>query len=135
MLDIILNSKLNEADSHDISVEIIRAKAPEALPLSGAELCSLIMNLMDNAIEAASALGKERRYIKLDMHIKNNFFVFICENAAAPEWVKREKAPGKGLGLSIIRRITERYGNLMSTEYGQDYYRVNVLLPVHPPLR
>lgn len=95
-------SKLNEAASHDIPVEIIRAKAPGALALSGAEFCSLIMNLMDNA-EDASAPGIERRYIKLDMHINNNFFVFICENVTAVKMSprrsgKKRESPGKGPG-------------------------------------
>lgn len=135
MLDIILNSKLDEASGHDISVEIVRARAPESLALSDAELCSLIMNIMDNAIEAASAPGVERRYIKLDLHVKNSFFVFTCENAATPEWVKKESASGRGLGLRIIRRVTKRYGDLMNTEYVHGCYRVNLLLPIHPPQR
>lgn len=93
------------------------------------------MNIMDNAIEAASAPGVERRYIKLDLHVENNFFVFACENSSTLEWTQKESAPGRGLGRSVIRRITERYGNLLNTEYGDGYYKVSVLLPLHRPLK
>lgn len=134
-LDIILNSKLGEAAGHGIVVETIRARAPESLPLSDAELCSLVMNIMDNAIEAASAPGVERRYIKLDLHVENSFFVFTCENSSTLEWAQKESAPGHGLGRSVIRRIAERYGNLLNTEYGDGYYKVSVLLPLHRPLK
>lgn len=57
MLDIILNGKLSAAADAGIAVEIVRMKAPAALPLSDAELCSLVMNLLDNAVEAAAAPG------------------------------------------------------------------------------
>ena len=57
MLDIILNGKLTAAADAGIKVEIVRMQAPEKLPLSDAELCSLLVNLMDNAVAAASAPG------------------------------------------------------------------------------
>lgn len=66
MLDIILNSKLSEAADREIAVELVRIQAPERLSLSDTEFCSLVMNLMDKAIEAASAPGVEQSYIKLD---------------------------------------------------------------------
>lgn len=135
MLDVILNGKLSAAADAGIKVELARTQAPDKLPLSDAELCSLMMNLLDNAIEAASAAGVERRYIKLDMHIRNSFFVFTCENGATLEWVNKETAPGRGLGLKVIWQIIERYGNLSNTEYGDDYYRVKVLLPLRQPLK
>ncbi len=70
MLDVILNAKLSAAADAGIAVEIARMKAPDKLPLSDAELCSLVMNLLDNAIEGAVALGVERPYIKLDFCVK-----------------------------------------------------------------
>lgn len=39
-----------------------------------------------------------------------------------------QTAPERGLGLKIIRQIVERYGNLLDTEHGDDYYRVTVPL-------
>ncbi len=135
MLNIILNGKLGQAADAGISVEIARMDAPEKLPLSDAELCSLMMNLLDNALEAASADGVKRRYIKLDMHIRNRYFVFICENGATLGWINKETAPGRGLGLKAVQRIVERYGNLSDTEYGDDYYKMTVLLALGQPLK
>jgi hypothetical protein len=133
MLNVILNGKLSAAADAGIAVEVARTQAPDKLPLTDAELCSLMMNLLDNAIEAASAAGVKRRYIKLDMHVQNNYFVFTCENGATPDWVKKETAPGRGLGIKIIKQIAARYGNLFDTEYGDDYYRVTVPLSLRQP--
>ncbi|MDE7218698.1 MAG: GHKL domain-containing protein [Oscillospiraceae bacterium] len=135
MLDVILNGKLSAAADAGIAVELVRTKAPDKLPLTDAELCSLMMNLLDNAVEAAAVPGVKRRYIKLDMHIRNSFFVFACENGATLEWINKETAPERGLGLRVMRQIVERYGNLCKTEYGDDYYKVTVLIPLHQPLK
>ena len=54
-------------------------------------MCSLMLNLLDNALEAASAAGVKRRYIKLDKHIQNNYFMFTCENG--PHWTGSIKKP------------------------------------------
>ena len=133
MLDVILNGKLSAAADAGIAVELARTQAPAALPLTDTELCSLMMNLLDNALEAASAPGVKRRYIKLDMHIQNNYFVFTCENGATLDWINKGTAPERGLGLKVVRQIVERYGNLFDTEYGDGYYRVTVPLSLRQP--
>ena len=133
MLDVILNGKLNAAADAGIEVELARTKAPDKLPLTDSELCSLVMNLLDNALEATAAPGVKRRYIKLDMNVRRDYFVFTCENGATLEWINKKTAPERGLGVKVIRQIVERYGNLSDTEYGDDYYRVTVLLPLCQP--
>lgn len=133
MLDVILNGKLSTAADAGIAVELVRTQAPNKLPLTDAELCSLTLNLLDNALEAASAPGVKRRYIKLDMHTQNNYFVFTCENGATLNWINKETAPEHGLGLKVVRQIVERYGNLFNTEYGDGYYRVTVPLSLRQP--
>lgn len=137
MLDIILNGKLSAAADAGINVEIVRMQAPEKLPLSDAELCSLLVNIMDNAVAAASAAGVEQPYIRLDAHLKSGFFVFSCKNSAAREWMQgkkeQETGPTHGLGLKIIRQISERYGDLMETERGTDDYKVMLAIPLDQP--
>ena len=137
MLDIILNGKLSAAADAGISIELARVEAPVALPLSSMELCSLFMNVMDNAVAAAQASGAEPPYILLDLHVKGDFFVFSCKNSAA--WdrplrtEKHDPVRKHGLGLKIIRSISQRYGDLMETERGDDYYKVILAIPLTAP--
>lgn len=130
MLDVILNSKLSAAADAGIAVEIARMKAPDKLPLTDAELCSLVMNLLDNAVEGASAPGVERPYINLDFSVKEHFFAISCKNSTTMEHIQKETAPGRGLGLKIIRQIVARYDDLLETEYGADYYCVKMAIPL-----
>lgn len=136
-MDIILNAKLNEAAEKKIAVEIIRSDVPKSLPLSDTELCSLLMNLLDNSISAASAADKP--YIRLDMHQKDGFFVFMCENSALPEQpkqtIKKETMQKHGFGRKIIRRIISHHGNLIKEERLPDSYRVIIALPLDHPCR
>lgn len=130
ILDVILNGKLSAATDAGIAVEIVRMQAPDKLPLSDAELCSLMMNLLDNAVEAAAAPGVKLPYIKLDLCVKEHFFVLFCENSTTLKHIQKETAPGHGLGLKIIKEIAARYDNLLETEYGVDYYSVKLAIPL-----
>lgn len=131
-LDIILSAKLGEAAGKGIAVEVVQADAPKSLQLSDAELCALMMNLLDNAIHAA---GKtENPFLRLDMHQKDGFFVFICENSAMPEpaekSAEKKAASQHGLGMKIMEQIITRHGNLMEVERLSGSYRVTVALPL-----
>ena len=134
-LDIILSAKLGEAAAKGVTVEVVQSDAPKSLPLSDTELCALMMNLLDNAIHAA---GKtEKPFLRLDMHQKDGFFVFVCENAAVSE--PPEKSAEKkdvmqhGLGMKIMEQIMKRHGNLMEVERLSGSCRVTVALPLVTP--
>ena len=134
MMDIILNSKLSAAVDAGILTEIVMAEAPAALPLSDADLCSVMMNIMDNALARAAASGISEPLLRLDFHVHGNFFVFVCENSAhiqqTDQAIKKETVPKHGLGLKIIRSIADKYEGLVDTEQSEDLYRIRVALPL-----
>lgn len=137
MLDIILNGKLSAAADAGVKIEIVRMQAPEKLPLSDTELCSLLVNIMDNAVVAASNPNLKQPYIRLDAHTKNGFFVFSCINSAVPECnpgiQNTQTVSEHGLGMKIIRQIAQRHGDLLETEHGVDYYKISLALPLDQP--
>lgn len=143
MLDIIINSKLNIAAEKDISVEIVRSQAPEKLPLTHTQVCSLFTNILDNAIAAASLSNAEKPYIKLDFHCKNNNFVFLCENSmdqrkcnfdSQPDNSKaqQQKIPMKnhGYGLKIIRRIMKNFDDMIDIETDKNVFKLSIIIPL-----
>lgn len=134
ILTIILNGKLSAAEDAGIHVKISRSIAPEKLPITDADFCSLIINMMNNAIRAASNSGAAEPFIHLDFHVKDSWFNIICENSADIKQIKtnikKETVPKHGLGIKIMKDITNRYEGLFDTEYGNDYYKVNIILPL-----
>lgn len=132
-LNILLNGKLHAIAEKNISIEIVRAEAPANLPLSDPELCCLVANILDNAINAASAPGISKPIIRLDLHCKDRFFVFSCENSRAASDNKTEKIPTQthGYGIKIIRQIMSRFGeHTLSIEETETTYQVTVILPL-----
>ena len=134
ILDIILNSKLGTATDKGIRIEIVNVSAPKKLPLSDADLCSLVMNIVDNAIDAAMASKSEAPFVQLDIHVKNDYFTFTCKNSAqmtlTSKKAKKETVPKHGFGLKIIHNITERYHGLISAGYNKNCYEVKVVIPL-----
>ncbi|MDD6488256.1 MAG: ATP-binding protein [Clostridia bacterium] len=143
MLDIIINGKLGIAADKGIEVEIIRSKAPEKLPLTNTQLCSLITNILDNAIDYACSSESEKPYIKLDFHCKNNNFIFLCENTMNPDkcqikqsseirtYKRQQKIPmaKHGYGLKIIRRIMKNFNDMVSIETNGNIFKISVIIP------
>lgn len=132
LFDIILNSKIGSADAKGINVEVIRADIPQKLPLSDSELCSLLMNLLDNAIAAASEVSGEPQ-IELDMHLKGSFFVFTCSNSMASAVSAAEQddpLQEHGLGLKIVQRIADSYNCLIQVSHSEKNYTVTLAIPL-----
>lgn len=132
-LNILLNGKLHTAAEKGISTEIVRADAPGQLPLSDPELCCLVANILDNAIYAASAPEVDHPYIRLDLHCKDRFFVFTCENAkwSSDRDKKKIPTPQHGYGIKIIRQIMSRFGvHTLSIEESETSYQMTVILPL-----
>ena len=132
MLDVILNGRLSAAIDAGIQVEVQRVQAPARLPLSDPDLCALIMNIVDNAITAASAAEDPR--ILLDIHDRDGFLAIVCENSFLPQepapQTTKETVQQHGLGLKIMRSITERCEGVMMTENEPDLFRVKIILPL-----
>ena len=148
MLDIILNGKLSAAMDVGIKVDIVKAEAPKEIPMKNADLCSLVMNILDNAINAASKPQIHEPLIRFDIHVKSDYLMFICENTAhfeetvegKPEKVhqtfsshaEQEKTVSKhGFGLKIIQNIINRYNGLIDTEVSKDSYCIRIGIPLN----
>lgn len=135
-LNILINGKLNSAAQMGISTEIVRSDAPEKLPLTDAELCCLVANILDNAINAASGSTTGAPYIRLDFHCKDQHFVFSCENSIPDtnDSNKKTPTPEHGYGLKIIRQIMSRWGdNMTSVEQSGNAYKIAFVIPISSP--
>lgn len=131
ILDILVNGELSVALEKGIQVKIIRSEAPPKLPLLEAELCSLIMNILDNAIAAASAPEITQPYIKLDFHCKGEHFVFSCENSMSYQTNKKIPMPEHGYGLKIIRQIMKNWGEMVSIESNGTTFKLSIAIPLN----
>ena len=92
MADVILNSKISLARSRDIKVDA-DAHVPVSLNISEVDMCIIVGNLFDNAIEACMQLPKEERMIRVYMDIKNTQLYMSFTNTTAQK--KQKKYGGR----------------------------------------
>ena len=90
---------------------------PEELPYSEVDLTAILSNALENAIHAVKKLPPEKRYIELDLRMKENKLLISIKNtfAEAPELrdgLPVAKEEGHGFGSQSIRYVAEKlHGN------------------------
>lgn len=135
MADAILNSKISLAKSKEIPV-VADASIPVRLAFSEIDLCCIIGNLFDNAIEASLKLPKEQRLIRVYMDMKNTQLYISFTNFTAGKKLTKtgklflsSKGENHGFGLVRIDAIVERLGGYLSRNSEDGAFTTEILLP------
>lgn len=135
MTDAILNSKISLAKSKEIQV-VADAHIPVKLSFSEIDLCCIIGNLFDNAIEASQKLPKEQRLIRVYMDMKNTQLYISFTNFTAGKKLSKvgsifssSKGADHGFGLVRMDAIVERLGGYLSRNSEDGAFTTEILLP------
>lgn len=135
MTDAILNSKISLARARDITV-VADANIPLKLKSSEIDLCCILGNLFDNAIEASMKLPKEQRMIRVYMDMKQTQLYISFTNYTAGKKLKKEgrlfrstKGKGHGFGLVRMDAIVERMDGYISRNSEDGAFTTEILLP------
>lgn len=140
-LDAILNAKLTLAISQEIQVKQ-QVEVPEKLTVSDIDLCVVIGNLLDNAMEACGKVDNAaERFIRLYIGVLKGQLYISVMNATAettrkpPEaYVKEgaasEKKGNHGHGLKRIDRVVLKYGGYLNRKNEPGVFATEVLLPL-----
>ncbi len=135
MIDAILNGKLNIAAQNDIAVNA-KAKIPEGTPVTDVDLCAIIGNLLDNAIEENKRLPQENRFLRIYIGQKNTQFYLAFTNAAGKKRdMRRSRFPSAkgaqhGLGLVRVESLVKKYGGLFSADSEDGGFTAELLIPL-----
>ncbi|WP_325199722.1 sensor histidine kinase [Oscillibacter sp.] len=113
----------------------ISATLPKSLPLGDADLCALLGNALDNAMEAAERA--EDKTVLLRCRAEKGLFMLRVENAYTGELspdlatTKADKA-AHGFGLVGMREIAERLGGSLEVRAVGGRFQLIVSLPLSP---
>ena len=133
--DATLSNKLYAAKNMGITVKTL-ISVPENLPLSSVDLCSVLSNLLDNAITAAAVTEKPSLYVEIT--VKGCMLCIKVENSSNGEYktqdgifLSTKKSPDEhGLGLKSVQRITESLCGSVKIQPEADKFTVTVILPL-----
>lgn len=135
MTDAILNSKISLAKSKNIQVTA-DAHIPLKLKTSEIDLCCILGNLFDNAIEASVKLPEDQRVIRVYMDMKNTQLYISFTNFTASKKMRKEgrlfrstKGGGHGFGLARIDAIVDRLDGYISRNSEDGAFTTEILLP------
>ena len=116
-VNLILSAFTTKAKQADIQLSI-EAKLPDTLPFSDTELCSLLSNALENAIQAAEEIpDTKKRLIRLRVYSKNNKLCIDIRNSyqiepSFQEGLPVSKEQGHGFGTKSIVHIVEKHGGV-----------------------
>ena len=134
MADAILNSKLNVAEKMNVQLNV-KANVPEMLPMSDVELCSLLGNMLDNAVEACGTLPEEERFMRVYIgKLKGQLYLSVQNSAGK---VRKEKGSylstkegEHGYGLFRIDRVAKKYGGYVNRQNEEGIFATELLIPL-----
>ena len=135
MTDAILNSKISLAKAKGIAV-VADAHIPVQLSFSEIDLCCILGNLFDNAMEASMQLPPDQRCIRVYMDMKNTQLYISFTNFIAGKKMRKAgrrfpstKGEGHGLGLVSIDAIVDRLEGYISRNSEDGAFTTEILLP------
>ena len=137
MVDAILNSKLSLIKSKGIVVNA-KAVVPDKLLVSDVDLCVIIGNLLDNAMEACEKQADEsERFIRVFIGVLKKQLYISVTNSVGGElqkvgksFVSTKKSGNHGFGLMRIDSIAERCGGYVNRQSEPGVFATEVMLPL-----
>lgn len=134
MADAILNSKLAVAEKMKVQLNV-KANVPEALPMSDVELCSVLGNMLDNAVEACGTLPEEERFMRVYIgKLKGQLYLSVQNSAGK---VRKEKGSylstkegEHGYGLFRIDRVAKKYGGYVNRQNEEGIFATEIMIPL-----
>lgn len=108
---------------------------PEQLPVDEIDMCLVLSNLLENALEASLKTEKEKRQIKVEGYLHSDYIVLIqVENSFAGTISEKNnifqstKRKGNGVGIQSVRRIAEKSGGASTFTYQDGIFTAKVML-------
>ena len=133
--DYLINTKKAEAEAAGIEYQA-QVEFPRNSGLGSADLCAILGNLLDNALEAVKRTPEEGRFIRLTMRRINQMLVIKVENSAPPPTAgedgalktSKEQNGLHGWGLKSVQTAAGKYDGLVQTGYSEGVFRAVVTL-------
>lgn len=137
MVDAILNSKLSLAKSQEININA-KATVPKDLNIADIDLCVVIGNLMDNAMEATIKLeNPEDRFIRVYIReMKNQLYISVTNSVGGKvkkfnlEYISTKLGINHGFGLKRVDSIVRKYNGFINRQNEEGVFATEVILPL-----
>ena len=107
------------------------------LNMEDIDLCRMLTNILENAVEGCQKVSEGQRIIRLNLHSKGNFLFIKCENSCNEDNLRitngkykssKKNSDRHGYGLKIINGIAEKYNGILSVQVHDGFFAVTTTL-------
>lgn len=117
-INALLAAKLSDCETRGIPVEMVIESPWQTLPVPSWEMCRVLGNLVDNAMDALNNTEQPRLEIRLGESLHAYSFEIANNGPEIPSGLMERifqsgfstKSSGRGMGLAIVRSILQSYG-------------------------
>ncbi len=127
IIDIIINYKCTEAEKDGIYVEVY-ADEFENIEIEENDLCVILSNLLDNAIEACRAIETENKWIRILVKVVGETVWINVSNScekSSERWNTKKKG-FHGYGLKSVQTSVDKYEGKMKLDYKDNVCTVTI---------
>lgn len=137
-VDVILNHAMTVARKSNVEI-VPEVLIPKELPWPEGDICSLLSNLLDNAIEAASKSGQEHPQVTFRMWPRQEYlFIRVTNpvNDSIPEELSlslkttKEDQSTHGFGTRVMKRIVEQNNGSIRFSMENHRFITDVMLEI-----
>jgi len=139
VIDSLINYKFSLAQKEGIDMKCY-VFVPDRLPFDGADLCIILGNLLDNAMEAVGCFPTGHRYMSvsvtlvkgsLSIMVENPYQGEVMEDSASHIVTSKQDKKNHGIGLDSVQRTVKKYNGELLLDYENGLFKATVLL--YPP--
>lgn len=137
IVDMLLHYKVNLMKKYGITLES-HIEIPDDVDVDDTDLCVIVGNSLDNAIEAVKGLQKkEMKIISCDIIYRKGALVIRIENMYDGERKKDSKGnyistkkddANHGIGLYSVKKIVEKYNGLLTICEDENRFLVQIFM-------
>lgn len=107
---------------------------PESLPVDEIDMCLVLSNLLENALDASLRTVPDRRQIRVTAYLHAERLLIEVENAFDGEVMEKggvfrsSKRKGNDVGIRSVRHIAEKTGGASTFTYQNGVFSARVML-------
>lgn len=137
-MNALLNHYRRRAEAGDIRTDL-KVALPDTNHIDSIDLCSIVGNILENAITACLDVPKEKRFIRMVISEEQNKELYIAvSNSFSGKFKKKgdrylsTHKGGNGIGLISIAATATRYGGTADFSHGDTVFYSDVMLVNKP---
>lgn len=136
IIDSFINYKYEVATEKGIKFKV-KLDVPYDMPFHNGDLCVILGNALDNAIEANDNTGIQEPYIDLMMRYGEGNLVMVIENSYDGKYKQhkdgsfittKEDKRNHGIGISSIRNSVHKYKGQMNIDVDEQRFKLYIVM-------